>query len=91
MRRLKHDRFVLLNRERDLKDSEILLLSVCTKNYDELGLAYRLKQDFFGIYDAQSPGEAQGRYVKKPPHFSVRRRACKSTSRRLLLAGLECH
>lgn len=62
-RGLMHDRFVLLKRERDLKDSEILLLSGWTKNYDELGLAYRLKEDFFGIYDAQSPDEAQGRYL----------------------------
>jgi transposase len=63
-RGLMHDRFVLLKRERDLKDSEILLLSGWTKNYDELGLAYRLKEDFFGIYDAQSPDEAQGRYLE---------------------------
>ena len=62
-RGLMHDRFVLLKRERDLKDNESLLLSGWTKNYDELGLAYRLKEDFFGIYDAQSPDEAQGRYL----------------------------
>lgn len=62
-RGLMHDRFVLLKRERDLNDKESLLLSGWIKNYDELGLAYRLKEDFFKIYDAQSPDEAQGRYL----------------------------
>ena len=59
-----HDRFVLLRRERDLTDKDSLLLSGWLKNYDELGVAYRLKEDFFGIYDAQSPDEAQGRYLE---------------------------
>jgi transposase len=62
-RGLMHDRFVLLKRERDITDKESLLLSGWIKNYDELGLAYRLKEDFFKIYDAQSPDEAQGRYL----------------------------
>lgn len=62
-RGLMHDRFVLLKRERDLNDKESLLLSGWLKNYDELGLAYRLKEDFFKIYDAQSPDEAQGHYL----------------------------
>lgn len=62
-RGLMHDRFVLLKRERDLTDQEVLSLSGWTKNYDELGLAYRLKEDFFGIYDAQAPDEAQARYI----------------------------
>ncbi|MDE2353613.1 MAG: ISL3 family transposase, partial [Betaproteobacteria bacterium] len=54
-RGLMHDRFVLLKRERELTDKDSLLLSGWVKNYDELGLAYRLKEDFFKIYDAQSP------------------------------------
>lgn len=58
-----HDRFVLLKRERDLTDQEVLSLSGWTKNYDELGLAYRLQEDFFGIYDARAPDEAQARYI----------------------------
>lgn len=62
-RGLMHDRFVLLKRERDLNDQEALSLSGWVKNYDELGLAYRLKEDFFCIYDAQSPDEAQARYI----------------------------
>ena len=62
-RGLMHDRFVLLKRARDLSDKESLALSGWVKNYDELGLAYRLKEAFFGIYDAKTPAEAQARYV----------------------------
>lgn len=62
-RGLMHDRFVLLKRERDLTDKDSLMLSGWVKNYDELGLAYRLKEDFFKIYDAQSPDEAQALYI----------------------------
>ncbi|MBI3117567.1 MAG: ISL3 family transposase [Candidatus Hydrogenedentes bacterium] len=63
-RGLMHDRWVLLKRECDLTDQDSLLLSGWVKNYDELGLAYRLKEDFFGIYDAESPDEAQGRFLQ---------------------------
>jgi len=63
-RGLMHDRFVLLRRERDLSDKDSLLLSGWLKNYDELGAAYQLKEDFFGIYDAQSPDAAQGRFLE---------------------------
>ena len=45
-RGLMHDRFILLKRERDLTDTEILLLDGWCKNYPELGLAYRQKEDF---------------------------------------------
>lgn len=62
-RGLMHDRYVLLKRESQLTDKDSLLLSGWVKNYDALGLAYRLKEDFFKIYDAQSPDEAQGAYL----------------------------
>jgi transposase len=62
-RGLMHDRFVLLKRERDLTDQEQLLLSGWTRNYDELGEAYKLKEDFFKIYDTQSPDEAQALFI----------------------------
>ncbi|WP_348680445.1 ISL3 family transposase [Alcanivorax profundi] len=58
-RGLMHDRFVLLKRERDLTDKEAFLLDGWCQNYSELGLAYRLKEDFYGIYDARSPAEAK--------------------------------
>ena len=57
-RGLMHDRFVLLKRESELNDREILLLSGWLNNYPELALAYRLKEDFFNIYQAKSRNEA---------------------------------
>lgn len=63
-RGLMHDRWVLLKRESELTDQEALLLSGWIKNYVMLGQAYRLKEDFFGIYDAKSPDEAQARYIE---------------------------
>ena len=63
-RGLMHDRFVLLKRERDLNDKERLNLDGWTKNYPELGEAYRLKEQFFGIYDAESPDEAQAKFIR---------------------------
>jgi transposase len=62
-RGLMHDRFVMLKREHDLNDKEVLLLSGWLKNYPELGLAYRLKEDFFKIYDAKTKGDALARYI----------------------------
>lgn len=71
---LAHGRFVLMKRERDLTDQEQLLLSGWTRNYDELGEAYKLKEDFFKIYDAQSPDEAQVLFIdwkrSMSPHAS---------------------
>lgn len=59
-----HDRFVLLKRAHDLGDKERLLLSGWTKNYDVIGIAYRLKETFFGIYDAESSDEAAAKYIE---------------------------
>lgn len=63
-RGLMHDRFVLLKRAHDLGDKERLLLSGWTKNYDVIGIAYRLKEAFFGIYDAESSDEAAAKYTE---------------------------
>lgn len=63
-RGLMHDRFVLLKRERDLTDKERFNLDGWTKNYSELGLAYRLKEDFYGIYEASTHDEALRRYTE---------------------------
>lgn len=58
-----HDRFVLLKRERDLNDRERLLLDGWTANYPDLGVAYRPKEAFYGIYEkARSPQEAMKAY-----------------------------
>ena len=63
-RGLMHDRFVLLKRAHDLGDKERLLLSGWTKNYDVIGIAYQLKEAFFGIYDAESSDEAAAKYIE---------------------------
>jgi hypothetical protein len=57
-----HDRFILLKREHDLTKQEAFLLSGWTLNYPLLGEAYRLKESFYGIYDAANKTEAQQRY-----------------------------
>ncbi len=61
-RGLMHDRFVMLKRKRDLSDEERLNLDGWTKNYPALGEAYRLKEDFFGVYEAKSPEDAGRRF-----------------------------
>ena len=57
-----HDRFVLLKRERELTDQERLNLDGWCENYPLLGEAYRLKEGFFAIYDANTPIQAIQRY-----------------------------
>lgn len=53
-RGLMHDRFVLPKREHDLDDDAKALLAKWIKKHPELGVAYRLKEDFFGIYEKSS-------------------------------------
>jgi len=62
-RGLRHDRFVLLKREHTLTDEEVLLLSGWVRNYPELGLAHKLKENFFKIYDSCSSDEALERFA----------------------------
>jgi hypothetical protein len=52
----------MLKREHDLTDQEALKLSGWRKNYPELGMAYRLKEDFFKIYNAKTSEEALARF-----------------------------
>ncbi len=61
-RGLMHDRFVLLKRERDLNDKERFNLDGWVKNYPLLGDAYRLKEAFYGVYDARSVDSAYSAY-----------------------------
>ncbi len=63
-RGLMHDRFVLLRRQSQLNDQESFNLDGWTKNYPLLGEAYRLKEEFFNIYQATSKLEAQALYEK---------------------------
>lgn len=57
-RGLMHDRFVLLKREHALSDQEALTLFGWISNYPDLGTAYRLKEEFFKIYDHKTRNDA---------------------------------
>jgi len=57
-RGLMHDRFILLKRESELNDKEVSLVANWLNNYPELGEAYRLKEEFFNLYQANSKHEA---------------------------------
>jgi transposase len=61
---LTFDRSVLLKRKSNLNDKELSNLNVWVKNYPQLGQAYRLKEQFFDIYDAKSPDEAQIKFTQ---------------------------
>jgi transposase len=61
-RGLMRERFVLSKRARDLTDEERLNLDGWTKDYPALGEAYRLKEGFYGIYEAGTPEDAMRRY-----------------------------
>jgi len=62
-RGLMHDRFVLLKRERDLTDKERFNLDGWVQNYPLLGEAYRLKEAFYGVYDARGIDSAHRAYA----------------------------
>jgi transposase len=57
-RRLMHDRFVLLRRQKDLKDEDKTKLEEWTKAFPELAEAHRLKEAFFAVYDSKTKQEA---------------------------------
>lgn len=61
-RGLMHDRFVLLKREHDLTDKERFNLDGWVQNYPLLGEAYRLKEAFYGVYEAKSQSDAVRAY-----------------------------
>lgn len=57
-KQLMHDRFILLRRNSDLDESDKMVLDLWTSNFPLLGDAYRLKEDFFNIWNANSRGLA---------------------------------
>jgi transposase len=61
-RTLMHDRFLLLRRPHDLDERETLVLEAWLKNFPRLETAYRLKETFYGIYEATTEEEAFQRY-----------------------------
>lgn len=63
-RGLMHDRFVLLKREHDLTAQERFLVSSWSSLHPELGEAYRLKEAFYAIYDADSKATAKARFER---------------------------
>lgn len=63
-RGLMHDRFVLLKRRRDLTDKDAFNLDGWVKNYPLLGEAYRLKEAFYDVYEAEGPREALDAYER---------------------------
>jgi transposase len=61
-RGLMHDRFILLKRSHDLTAQERFLLDNWISLHPTLGEAYRLKEGFFGVYDAQNKAAAEMHY-----------------------------
>ncbi|HET6895847.1 MAG TPA: ISL3 family transposase [Candidatus Baltobacteraceae bacterium] len=61
-RGLMHDRFILLKREHELTAQERFLLDNWRTLHPALGEAYRLKEQFFAVYDAPNKIEAARRY-----------------------------
>lgn len=57
-RTLKHARFILLRRGSELESQDRLILEVWTDRFPILGVAYRLKEEFYDIYEAESREEA---------------------------------
>jgi len=70
-RQLMRDRYVLLIRSKDLTDfDDQIMLQVWTQNFPLLGQAYKLKEQFFDIYEAESINDAYKLYqnwVKNVP------------------------
>jgi transposase len=62
-RGLMHDRYVLLRRESELDPRSRFLLDSWTTLHPTVGFAYRLKEDFYGIYDATTRSDAGDRYA----------------------------
>ncbi len=59
---LKRDRFLLLKRHGDLSAQELMLLDGWVNSFPDLFKAYRLKEEFYMIYDAADATEAKRRY-----------------------------
>lgn len=61
---LKGDRKLLLMREHDLKPMARLTMETWLNAFPELAIAYRLKESFYGIYDASCEKDAKERFIK---------------------------
>lgn len=54
---------IVLRREHTLTDQEALTLSGWVRNYPDLGVAHRLKEEFFKIYDHKTRNDALTAFV----------------------------
>jgi len=63
-RGLMHDRFILLKREANLDAQSRFLLDSWIALHPTLGAAYRLKEGFYGVYEARDRREAERRFTR---------------------------
>ncbi|CAM5406538.1 hypothetical protein SSTU70S_01375 [Stutzerimonas stutzeri] len=61
-RQLKGDRKMMLMRRRDLNPMQELIIHTWLDQFPELGMAYKLKEAFFDIWEATTEAEARARY-----------------------------
>jgi transposase len=61
---VKRDAYLFRKREKDLDDRERLVLDGWLRSIPELAKAWRLKEDFYGIYDATTKEAARQRYTE---------------------------
>jgi transposase len=62
-RKLMHDRFILLRRNKDLDDRQRTTLNLWTELFPPLSGAYLLKEDFYGIYDLTEKEDAEEAFL----------------------------
>jgi transposase len=58
-----HDRFLLLKRHRDLKESDLLILEAWLNQFPQLQAIYLCKETFADIYELPSLEDAEEYYV----------------------------
>lgn len=61
-RRMMRSRFILLKRKSQLSEEERVLLAAWVQRFPKLGTAYRLKEEFYAIYDLAGRADAQLAY-----------------------------
>ena len=59
-----HDKYLLLRRAHDLEAHEKLIVEAWLLNFPKLSTAYRLKESFYDIYDAETKDAALRRYFE---------------------------
>ena len=63
-RALMHDRYILLRRKKDLKEDQIIILESWLATFQDLKVAYLLKESFFTLWDtAKTSASAREMYL----------------------------